>query len=216
MGNGKAREAIRIEHPRRITYNKIYGKRISTYQNNEQEKLRMKMLKVAAALVAVSAAIFLLWFLIFGRVPFDGDASSVAESNVHEELVAVLSQESFHTAPDTLYYSVTNNGGTPVGVFRHASIERLVDGEWRVLKMNLKNSNIADSDDMWYCSEIKPRETYSNWIFLKAYGNMFKRGEYRLVVELFPYTEGSINGFTEHVCSEGCEHIYMTAGFKVK
>lgn len=127
----------------------------------------MKMLKVAAALVAVLAAIFLLWFLIFGRVPFDGDASPVAESNVHDELAAALSQESFGTAPDTLYYSVTNNGGTPVGVFRHASIERLVDGQWRVLKMNLKNSNIADSDDMWYCSEIKPGERTATGFFSK-------------------------------------------------
>ncbi|HOG00839.1 MAG TPA: hypothetical protein PK438_02765 [Clostridia bacterium] len=171
-----------------------------------------KFLYIVLSLIAITGLIVAL----FARVPFDGGASPVAQANQREDLAVELSRDAFGVAPDTLSYSVTNNREVPVGVFRHASIERLAGGEWRALKMNLKNSRIADSDDMWYCVEIKPGATYDNWIFLKAYGNLFKRGEYRLVIGLFPYSEGSIDGFTEHVCSGNCEHFYMTAGFKIK
>ena len=91
-----------------------------------------KFLYIVLSLIAITGLIVAL----FARVPFDGGASPVAQANQREDLAVELSRDAFGVAPDTLSYSVTNNREVPVGVFRHASIERLAGALFAALGKN--------------------------------------------------------------------------------
>ncbi len=176
----------------------------------------METLKRIGIIIFAVAALLAAWFFIFGRVPFDRGASAVVPYGGGDMFTLELSQEQFGRAPDTLYYSMTNISDTPWAVMRRPTVERLVDGQWVVLEMNLKNTNIADAVETISDGLYEPGDAYSNWVWLRAYGNFFRRGEYRLVLEAFRYEGMTLADLTEHVCPEGCEHIYMTAGFSVR